>query len=136
MTVVRIRNLGQVVRKIEALARAGGEANVSGLRVIAEEGLTTINASRPGFGVPVDTGDLRRSGRVTGPDLGRKAVQLTYGGTAAPYALRQHETLEYRHTVGEARWLVRWLERWEAGHGPTEALREQGKAAIEAARRA
>jgi len=135
MTVVRVRNLGEVARKIEALARAGGEENVSGLRVIAEEGLTDINASRPGHGVPVDTGALRRSGIVIGPDT-RKAVQITYGGAAAPYALRQHETLEYRHPVGEARWLIRWLERFEAGHGPMEALRAQGKAAIDAARRA
>lgn len=135
MTVIGSRDLGTFARKIEALARAGGEANVSGLRVIAEGGLTDINASRPGHGVPVDTGALRRSGTVTGPDV-RKAVQITYGGAAAPYALRQHEELNYQHPVGEARWLIRWLERWEAGHGPEEALRAQGKAAIEAARRA
>ena len=132
---VRVRNLAEVQRKIETLARAGGEENVNGLRVIAETLMTDINASRPGHGIPVDTGAMRASGRVTGPDTSG-AVELSYGGAAAPYTLRQHEELSYRHPVGEARWLVRALERWATGHNVEDALRIQSEIAIERARRA
>ena len=147
MTVVRhekvfkARGLQEAARKIEALARAGGEANVSGMRVIGEEIMTDVKAVRPGAGVPVYTGpdhvggSLRESGAVHGP-FATGAVYLTFGGTAAPYALRQHEELDWRHKLGEARYLVRGLERWEAGHGPMEALEIVAEFAINAARRA
>ena len=132
---VKVRNVAEVARKIETLARAGGDANVSGARVIGEQIMTDVKASRPGAGVPVDTGALRQTGRVDGPDA-RGVVRLSFGGAAASYALRQHEDLSYRHTVGEARYLVRGLERWERGNAPEDALRMQAKAAIDAARRA
>jgi hypothetical protein len=132
---VRIRNVGEVARKIETLYRAAGEELVSGMRVVGEMVMTDVKAARPGAGVPVDTGALRASGRVSGPG-GDGVVSLTFGNAAAPYALRQHEELRYRHTVGEARYLVRALERFEAGHGPEDALREVADAAIRRARAA
>lgn len=132
---IRVKGLQATARKIEALARAGGEEAVSGLRVIGEEIMTDVKASRPGAGVPKDTGNLAASGRVTGPDR-RGAVRLSFGGAAAPYALRQHEELTYRHTLGEARYLVRGLERWMQGGRPEDALDSMLDAAIAAAQRA
>lgn len=129
---VRIKGFATAVRKIEALARAGGQANVSGLRIAAEEVRTDVSASRPGAGVPRDEGVLAASGRVEGPDQ-RGVVQLTYGGAAAPYALRQHEDMTLQHQLGEARYLNRGVERWVAEGGPMKALRENAAAAIRAA---
>src|SRR5919109_4055816 len=117
---IKITGLKRMARKIEVLAAATGQANVSGMRVIAEMILTDVKASRPGAGVPRDEGHLARSGRVTGPHADG-SVGLEFGGAAAPYALRQHEELTYRHTVGEARYLIRALERFVAAGGPTDA---------------
>lgn len=91
------------------------DLNVHGLYVIGEEIMADIKDAVPGKGVPVDEGPLRDSGRVNrlGPLGGvNAAVELAFGGASAPYALIQHETLHYRHTVGEARYLVRGVERW------------------------
>src|SRR5690606_37988210 len=87
----------------------------AGVRQIGEEILTDVKASRPGAGVPRDTGALAASGRVDGPTgtLGRPRVVVGFGDTAAPYALRQHEDLTYQHPLGEARYLVRGVERWQ-----------------------
>src|SRR5512139_1523799 len=52
--------------------------------------------------VPVDTGALRSSAHAERTHDGAIAG---YGGTAIPYALRQHEELNYRHTVGKAKYL-------------------------------
>lgn len=53
---------------------------------------------------PVETGALRASGHVTA-DEAAGLVTLEYGGPAAPYAFIQHEDLEYRHPVGQAKFL-------------------------------
>lgn len=129
-----MRGFKEGVQAIETLARAGGEELVSGVRVAGEEIMTDVKATRQGSGVPVDTGALRGSGIVTGPD-GRGKVSLTFGGSAAPYALRQHEDMTLRHNLGEARYLVRALERWARGFRPVHALREAAQAAVRRARR-
>jgi len=103
----------------------------SGLRIIGEEIMVDVKASRPGRGVPVDKGTLRSTGRVEGPN-GLGQVELSFGGAAAPYALVQHEDLSFHHTVGEARYLVRGVERWQAhGLSVSKALAEL-KAAVDA----
>jgi len=57
--------------------------------------------------VPVDLGALRSSGHVSSPRISKVnvTVQLSYGGPSAPYAIVQHENLDYAHTVGEAKYL-------------------------------
>lgn len=101
-------------------------------RVVGEEIMTDVKASRPGAGVPRDEGTLAASGKVTGPKpAGPIAVYLTFGNSAAPYAMRQHEDLTYRHPLGEARYLVRGVERWEPnGSAATAALAAQAAALI------
>lgn len=118
--------------KVSRLADEMGLAAGSGLRVIGEVIMTDVKASRPGRGVPVDTGALRSTGRVTGPyGIRHAVVRLSFGGAAAPYAVRQHE-MEYRHTVGERRYLVRGVERYARGGIKVgrKALRENMNAAL------
>lgn len=57
--------------------------------------------------VPVDTGTLRASGQVVGPEReGRKFyVEITYGGQAEDYAVIVHEDLDAFHKVGQAKYL-------------------------------
>lgn len=125
-------NFRRSARKIERLAKEQGRAlkHGSGLRLIGESVMTDVNASRAGHGVPVDRGVLRSTGRTTGPDSAG-TVRLSYGGAAAPYALVQHERLDLRHTVGEARYLVRAVERWEPGQAAAAiaAMRAEAEAA-------
>jgi hypothetical protein len=131
-------DFGTIARRIEAVGREVGHEMGSGLRVIGEAIMTDVKASRAGRGVPVDTGALRASGRVTGPTgLGEPRVRLSFGGASAPYALRQHEDLTLRHKVGEARYLVRGVERFQAdGFDQVEsALRANAREGLERAAR-
>jgi hypothetical protein len=129
------RSFRQAARSIERLAKEMDRRVPSGLRVIGEEIMTDVKASRAGHGVPVREGILRSTGRVKGPDRGE--VEISFGGAAAPYALVQHERLDFRHTVGEARYLVRGLDRWKPdGSQGIRALREDAEAGIRAARAA
>jgi hypothetical protein len=121
------RNFARAARKIEAFSHGMRQPLGSGLRQIGEEIMTDVKASAPGYGVPVDTGALRASGRVEGPrsDL---TVLLSFGDAATSYALRQHEELDYRHPVGEARYLVRGVDRWRpGGSAAIRALRRQAE---------
>lgn len=56
---------------------------------------------------PVDVGTLRDSGHVQDPaeDANSISVTMGYGGAAEAYAIVQHESLEFHHKVGEAKFL-------------------------------
>ena len=101
----------RAAKKIEDLSRSVKARVPSGLRIIGEEIMLDVKASRPGAGVPVDKGTLRSTGRVEGPLNGM--VSLSFGGAAAGYALVQHEDMSLHHDIGEARYLIRGLERWQ-----------------------
>lgn len=127
------RSFRGAAKAIERLAKEMERRVPSGLRVIGEELKTDANASRPGHGVPVDEGVLRSTGRVTGPE--GNEVEWSYGGAAAPYAIVQHERLDFRHTVGEARWMIRAIDRWKPdGSAGMRALRENAEEAVRIAR--
>lgn len=66
-------------------------------RALYEE--ATDVASKADKLVPYDTGNLARSQVVHHPQIagGQAFVDITYGGVAKSYALKQHETLWYRH---------------------------------------
>lgn len=58
--------------------------------------------------VPVDLGALRASGYVKRYTEGKTfAVELGFGGPSAPYALIQHENMQYNHTTGGPKYLER-----------------------------
>lgn len=101
------------VSKIKRYEAALQDAVGEYLYQIGEEIMTDVKASGPGRGVPVDTGTLRNSLRVVRRDPTH--VDLVAGGASAQYALVQHERTDYRHTVGEPRYLVRGAERWTPG---------------------
>lgn len=68
---------------------------------------------------PQDHGALRASGYATlpvrtGDDT---TVEIGYGGPAASYAVVQHEGLNFRHEVGEARFLDHATTAWLFGGG-------------------
>lgn len=113
-------------KKIRAYAQRLQQVVPHGLRLIGEEIMTDIKASSPGHGVPVDTGALRSTGRVD--QAGPNAIELSFGGAAAPYALTQHEHVEFHHAVGESRYLVRGLERWQPGGSAAMAALKQNAA--------
>jgi len=99
-TVVGIEKALAAVRAVGAdvVREMGGALYREGLRIIA--------ASRRE--VPVRDGILRSTWHVELPQVassGETVVELGYGGPSAPYALRQHEELSYRHTVGKAKYL-------------------------------
>lgn len=60
-------------------------------RAIFSEATVVLNESKRI--VPVDTGNLRASGKVENPaQLGtRYSIEVTYGGAASPYAMIVHE---------------------------------------------
>lgn len=128
------RKIGQAAKQIDAeLGKSG-----SGLRIIGEEIMADVKASRPGAGVPRRHGILAGTGRVEGPRFrgGRAEVELSFGGSSAPYAVVQHERTDFHHKRGEARYLVRGLERWQpGGSAGMEAIKANAAAGLAAASR-
>lgn len=129
------RNFEEAAKKLRNYRKGlVGSAIPSGLRLIGEEIMTDVKASRANRGVPVDKGILRATGRVKGPTNGE--VELSFGGAAAPYALKQHEDTSLAHTVGEARFLIRATERWTPdGSSAIRALQANARAAARVAQR-
>lgn len=109
-----IVSFNRAAQRIVATGKYLTQAAQGAQRAIGEEIMTDIKASSPGHGVPVDDGILRGTGRVDGPNS-QGDVELSFGGPTAPYAIVQHERVDFHHTVGEARYLVRGMERWRPG---------------------
>lgn len=89
-----------------ALAQLGQEMLGRFGQALYVEGEAIMTDSKQNY-CPVDTGALRASGQVmpTEVDGSTVTVQLGYGNSSVPYALRQHEDLTYKHTVGSAKYL-------------------------------
>jgi hypothetical protein len=126
------RSFDKAAKKILLASRNIGRTTPQDLRLIGEEILTDVKASAPGRGVPRDQGILAGSGMVEQPEP--LVVEISFGGAAAPYALVQHERLDFQHKLGEARYLVRGLERWKpGGSAAMKGLKENAEAGIKAA---
>ena len=124
-----VRGLDTLNQRITELGVVIGRQVAIALRAEAEIEMTEAKRR-----TPVDTGALKGSGHVTGPDeqvgsgapaQGRNAkgqftskgstrgfggqrtwaVTLAFGGPAAPYALEVHENLEAYHPRGQAKYL-------------------------------
>ncbi|HXH11157.1 MAG TPA: HK97 gp10 family phage protein [Alphaproteobacteria bacterium] len=90
---------------LQALAALNGDVQAvlpGALFQVGEQIMTEAKAL-----TPVDTGALRASGTVLPPEQDGTTVRvvLGFGGPAIPYALRQHEDVTLRHTVGQAKFL-------------------------------
>ena len=85
-------------RGVEAVAQAVGKA------ALDLEG-------RAQSVTPVDTGTLKASIHVEGPEVrGNEATaKVSTGGEASDYAIIQHENLAYNHTTGQAKFIERPL---------------------------
>jgi len=117
--------------RIKAFSTVLQQGAGSGLLKIGNEIMTDIKASAPGHGVPRDTGTLAGTGAVE--KVNAVEVELSFGGAAAPYALTQHERMDYHHKLGEPRYLVRGIERWQPdGSAAMEALKANAEAGLKA----
>lgn len=102
---MELRFTGQTkaARQLQMAAQSGTPALATGL---FREANIIITAAKQDF-VPVDEGVLRGTGYAAAPEISgnRVSVEMGFGGPAAPYAVRQHEDLTLRHTVGGAKYL-------------------------------
>lgn len=96
---LEVVGLTEVNRALQLLAERGERAAGQALREEAEIEMTEAKRR-----TPVDTGTLRSSGKVTGPDADL-AVKLEFGGAAEEYAIEVHENLETFHKTGQAKFL-------------------------------
>lgn len=129
------RSFAMSAKKLTTFGRMMGASVPAALRAIGEEIMTDAKASSPGRGVPVDLGALRASGQVDGP-RSDGTVLLSFGDSSTDYALVQHENLDYHHEIGEARYLVRPVDRWrEDGSAAMRGLALQANAVAALARR-
>lgn len=85
-----------------AISAAMRQAAARAVLEVAEDALTEANDR-----VPLDEGDLARSGEVTAfPE--KSAASITYD---TPYAIKQHEDVTLKHPrQGEDHWLERTVE--------------------------
>lgn len=58
--------------------------------------------------VPFDLGALSGSQKIDHPTLRNLTATISYGGPSAPYALVQHEDMDYMHSPGRS---AKYLER-------------------------
>jgi len=101
---VHMKGAREFERRLARLAQAAPLVRAAAKALYTEAELVMTEAKKR---TPVDTGALRSSGLVEPPLLTGASVEVSFGfgGPAAPYAVVQHERLDYRHTVGQAKFL-------------------------------
>lgn len=111
-TTVQVKGLKEALAKVKELAR---EYPAAAAFALNRQGEIIMTDSKQNY-VPVDEGELRASGHVV-TDKERITTTLGYGGPAGignqgptnredvGYAVRQHENPNYKHTVGEDKYL-------------------------------
>ena len=89
----------------QEIIAAGQTISAKAGYALLNEGHRIMNRSKAEF-VPILTGALRDSGKVTQEKVGNQwEVALIYGGGVVTYALEQHETPHYHHPVGQWKYL-------------------------------
>lgn len=128
--IIDLSGLQDLLRK---LATLGAKAETIAGAAIYQEGEAIMAKSKEQC--PVDFGALLSSGHVTEPETrsGHIVVTLGYGGPAVKYAIVQHEKLEFKHTVGNAKFLE--IPTLEAVSGMEARLGARIKKGIEDAAR-
>jgi hypothetical protein len=101
---IRIRGVKEVTSNMRRSANGAQSGAARATRQLAREVLRESQAL-----VPIDTGALKSSGRLT-ESLGNvsgQSVTVTYG---TKYAVFVHEDLEKKHPVGQAKFLeIPWV---------------------------
>lgn len=104
MSDVEILGGEKLLLALEQIQHTLPEKTAAALYQVGEEIMTLAKEKY----VPVDLGALRASGYVKrykdGSDF---IVELGFGGPSAPYALIQHENMEFNHTTGGPKYLER-----------------------------
>lgn len=97
-----LQGVGEMARRINVIAKNFPGRVAQALR---QEGEIEMREAK--HRTPVDTGTLRASGIVEGPDRNSRffSVRLSFGGAASTYAIKVHEDLEAFHRVGQAKYL-------------------------------
>jgi hypothetical protein len=98
----KMRGVNEMIQKAK---RADADYQQRLKRAMREE--AEIEMTEAKRRTPVDTGALRASGHVEGPDKNGQTFDVTwvFGGAAAPYAIYVHENEEAFHPVGQAKFL-------------------------------
>jgi hypothetical protein len=97
---IKLKGLKEAREALKAAKERVGQATARALYVAGNEVMTEAKQR-----APVDFGTLRSSGYVTLPDPKSPRVEVGFGGAAEQYALVQHERTEFKHDVGEAKYL-------------------------------
>ena len=101
---VQILGNDQLLAALERIKHSLPAQSAQALYQVAEEILTLAKEKY----VPVDLGALKASGYVKRYTDGKTfVVELGFGGPSAPYALIQHENMQYNHTTGGPKYLER-----------------------------
>lgn len=118
---IELRGVEEVAKRLLLADRHLKQGVAAGVYALGEN-IRTESMRR----TPVDQGVLRASHYVTPPEqveVGRPTVRVGCGGGAAkPYALIQHERLDFHHAEGEAKFLEN-----AAKHEAQNAARTIGK---------
>jgi len=101
----QILNLSGLQGLMKKLAALGAKAETIAGAAIYQEAERIMAKSK--HETPVDLGNLRATGVVSEPEIrgNHVVVTLGFGGPAAPYAIVQHERLDFVHKVGKAKFL-------------------------------
>lgn len=101
----RIIDLSGLQGLLRKLATLGAKAETIAGAAIYQEAEAIMTESKKQC--PVDFGNLKNTGNVSPPEnhSGHISVTLGYGGPSVKYAVVQHESLEFHHTVGKAKFL-------------------------------
>lgn len=94
------KGIDDMLKKVEAL----GPAGVRALQLALKHEAEMVKRASLKI-VPTDQGELRNSCHVdkqaTVTPGGAVSITISYGNTAAPYALIQHEALDFKHDKPE-----------------------------------
>jgi hypothetical protein len=125
---VAFTNLPRVLGQL----RRWGQAHYDGAAAASVDAAEEVLA-RAKYYCPIDRGDLRSTGRVEIElrELRRASAQIRFGDAHVPYAVIQHERLDYRHEPPTS---AKYLQRAVDELAPRMTLRI-GQGAVTAARR-
>lgn len=123
-----ISNLEKV---IDQLSRYGDGFVDGALKAQVAMGKKVLELARDVY-CPIDTGALRKTGRITADldNIHLTSVDVQFGGSAAPYALRVHERVDVIHAPPTQ---AKYLERAAHELEPEMTLRI-GDGAVAAAK--
>lgn len=102
---LHIEGLAKLNRTLRAAPGRATRDGSAGLYAAAQD-IFAVTQDR----VPYDLGPLQASGQVSLPERegNQVVVEIGYGGPATPYALVQHERLDYAHAEGRT---AKYLEQ-------------------------